>query len=112
MLELSSDLSGNTAIGLLTRSMVTCRTLILKKKMLHMKEAVLVAVKQVMKKIMVQMKDNKTINQLKKNQIIIQITLKNNKAIIQVKKNQIMIQLKKNQIPVSTAADADKATKQ
>ena len=77
-----------------------------------MKGAVLVTMKQVMKKIMIQMKDNKTINQLKKNQIIIQITLKNNKAIIQVKKNQIMIQLKKNQIPVSTAADADKATKQ
>ena len=57
-----------------------------------MKKAVLVAMKQVMKKIMIQMKDNKTINQLKKNQIKIQITLKNNKAIIQVKKNQIMIE--------------------
>ena len=77
-----------------------------------MKEAVLVAMKQVMKKIMIQIKDNKTINQLKKNQIIIQIILKNNKAIIQMKKNQIMVQLKKNQMPVSTAADADKATKQ
>ena len=103
MLELSSDLSGNTAIGLLIRSMVTCRTLMLKKKMLHMKGAVLVAMKQMVNKIMIQMKNNKTINQLKKNQIIILIILKNNKAIIQVKKNQI---------PVSPAADANKATKQ
>ena len=46
VLELSSDLSGNIAIGLLIAA-VTCRINI--EKMLHMKEAVLVTVKQVMK---------------------------------------------------------------